>query len=280
MNKLIINADDFGLCKSVNEAIIDCFLKRNLTSATLMVNTKSSEEAIELAKKYSLPIGLHFNLVRGKSLSGISTLTDNDNNFFSRKELFKKIIKNQINPNDIQKEFIAQINFLNHENISFTHFDSDNHSHFNPLVLRVLKKYILEKNIKLRKINPLNLCNPFINLTRNVKQIYFKLICLFFWNKNFQSNNFMTSIYDLNTLKDLKKDDYLYLINTKKKNITLELMVHPYKDSNELSKIYKTNKEKNFVENCLKEYKILSNDHGLFLEKNYQLSNFNDFISS
>ena len=33
MKKIIINADDFGLSHSVNQAIIDVYLRGNLTSA-------------------------------------------------------------------------------------------------------------------------------------------------------------------------------------------------------------------------------------------------------
>ena len=54
------------------------------------------------------------------------------------------------------------------------------------------------QKIKLR-IKPLNFSNPILNLTF-FKQTYFKSIN-FFFEKNFQSNNFMTSIYDLNSLK-------------------------------------------------------------------------------
>ncbi len=280
MNKLIINADDFGLCETVNEAIIDCFLKKNLTSATLMVNMRSSSNAVELATKYNLPIGLHFNIVRGKSLAGPSTLTDADNNFFSRRELFKKILKKKINTKDIQKEFLAQFNFLQNENINFTHFDSDNHSHFNPFVINSLKEIILTKKIKLRKINPLRFCNPVLNPTRTIKQTYYKIICSLFWDKSFQSNDFITSIYDLNLKKKFTKTDYFNLIKTKNKNTTLELMVHPYKNSNELYKIYRSVNEIDFVNNCLNEYKILTDNFGLFSKTDYHLSNFNDLNSS
>lgn len=280
MNKLIINADDFGLCDSVNEAIVDCFLQKNLTSATIMVNTKSSNKALELSKKYNIPLGLHFNIVRGKSLVGRSTITDNENYFFSRKELFKKIIKNQVNPRDIQLEFLAQIKFLEDEDVNFTHFDSDNHSHFNPFIIKALRNIIISRNINVRNLNPLRFSNPLLNLNRNIKQTYHKLINLFFWDKNFQCNNYLTSIYDLNSLKKINKDDYTKLIKTNYSNIILELMVHPYKKSEELFKIYTTKKEIEFVNNCIKEYEILSNDFGLFLNQNYQLSNFKDLISS
>ena len=62
MQKLIVNADDFGLCSSVNKAIIDCHLAGNINSTTLMVNMPGSIEAVELAKQHpKLGIGLHFS---------------------------------------------------------------------------------------------------------------------------------------------------------------------------------------------------------------------------
>lgn len=279
MNKLIINADDFGLCESVNESIIDCFIQKNITSATLMVNMLSTNHALELAIKFKLPIGLHFNLVRGKSLTGVSTLTDQDKNFFSRRELFKRILKKKINPNDIRAEFLAQLNFCADKNIDFTHFDSDNHTHFNPFIIKSLEKIIISKQIKLRNLNPLKFSNPIFNLSRFFKQTYFKSINLFFWKKNFPSNNFITSIYDLDSTKKINKKSYLDLIKTNYKNITLELMVHPYKQSKELNKFYKTNKEIEFVNNCINEHAILSSEYDIFSKSNYYLSNFKDLIS-
>ena len=70
MKKLIINADDFGLTRSISEKIIDTFKVGNLSSTSLMVNTPGSEYAIDLAKNHpELGLGLHFNLTEGKALS-------------------------------------------------------------------------------------------------------------------------------------------------------------------------------------------------------------------
>ena len=53
MKKLIVNADDFGLCTSVNKAIIECHLAGNINSTTLMANMPGTEEAVELSKKHT-----------------------------------------------------------------------------------------------------------------------------------------------------------------------------------------------------------------------------------
>ena len=48
--RIIINADDFGLSRSVNQAIIDVYKKGNLTSTTLLVNMPGTEDAIQQAE--------------------------------------------------------------------------------------------------------------------------------------------------------------------------------------------------------------------------------------
>jgi len=67
--RLIVNADDFGLSRSANRAIIRAHREGILTSASLMVtNGSTSEDAVERAKENpGLGVGLHLTLVRGKS---------------------------------------------------------------------------------------------------------------------------------------------------------------------------------------------------------------------
>ena len=45
---LIINADDFGMCKSANDAVFELFETGNLLSSTIMVPCPMGEEAIKL----------------------------------------------------------------------------------------------------------------------------------------------------------------------------------------------------------------------------------------
>ncbi len=71
MEKLIINADDFGLNSSVNRAIVDLFTNGLINSATLMANMPAFDEAISLVHKYNLApkIGLHLVLTEGTPLT-------------------------------------------------------------------------------------------------------------------------------------------------------------------------------------------------------------------
>ena len=52
MNKLIITADDFGMCESVNEAILDCIKARIvLSTRSLSENSNFFSNNEELGKK-------------------------------------------------------------------------------------------------------------------------------------------------------------------------------------------------------------------------------------
>ena len=67
-HRLIVNADDFGLSSSVNEAVVRAHRDGILTSASLMVNEVGFDEAIKLAKENpKLGVGLHLTLLHGHS---------------------------------------------------------------------------------------------------------------------------------------------------------------------------------------------------------------------
>ena len=69
MKRLIINADDFGISKEVNEGIVKGFQEGIITSTTVMANMSEFEQAMKLAKKHSeLSVGVHLNIIDGKAL--------------------------------------------------------------------------------------------------------------------------------------------------------------------------------------------------------------------
>jgi hopanoid biosynthesis associated protein HpnK len=68
VRRLIVNADDFGLSRSVNEAVVRAHREGILTSASLMVNEPGFDEAVKLAKENpKLGVGLHLTLLMGHS---------------------------------------------------------------------------------------------------------------------------------------------------------------------------------------------------------------------
>ena len=60
---LIVNADDLGLEVLDTDAILACWNRGALTSATAMMWMRDSTRAAELAKAAGIPVGLHLNLI-------------------------------------------------------------------------------------------------------------------------------------------------------------------------------------------------------------------------
>jgi chitin disaccharide deacetylase len=66
---LIVNADDFGLSREVNAAVVKAHREGILTSASLMVAEAHRDEAIRLARENpELDVGLHAVVCRGRSV--------------------------------------------------------------------------------------------------------------------------------------------------------------------------------------------------------------------
>ena len=62
--QLIINADDFGISKSANLAILKAAKDGVLTSASLMANAPAFEDAISILEQLEgISIGVHLNII-------------------------------------------------------------------------------------------------------------------------------------------------------------------------------------------------------------------------
>ena len=63
MLEKIFNADDFGISKGVNAAIVKAHKEGILNSTSLMINQKYALQAVDEAKIMpALKVGLHLNL--------------------------------------------------------------------------------------------------------------------------------------------------------------------------------------------------------------------------
>ena len=83
--KLIINADDFGMCHSYNQAVFDLLENERISTSTLMPVTPSRDEAAEWCIRKSVKnVGLHTTFTsewadyRWSSLTRLPSLEDED----------------------------------------------------------------------------------------------------------------------------------------------------------------------------------------------------------
>jgi hopanoid biosynthesis associated protein HpnK len=152
MKELILNADDFGLTRGVNEGIIRAYSDGVLTSATLMANGPAFDHAVDCARANpKLGVGCHLVLVGGVSVAPpaeISSLVEMNGRLpSSLGEFAAKVTWGAIRPKDIERELHAQIGKIRAAGIEPTHLDTHKHTHAHPRVMQALAKVAAEAGI-------------------------------------------------------------------------------------------------------------------------------------
>lgn len=277
--KLIINADDFGLAPSINDAILKVWKCGNLTSATMMVNMPGTANAVVMAKENpSLPLGLHFCITEGIALSGKSALTDENGKFFNRTELLKRIFSGKIARENVKDEFILQLEKFRSSGLPLAHVDSHQHIHMNPFVFNSILPVINEHKIPLRLVYPK--LDFSLLLLRPVK--FFKQLVMNRASNRFANllssphNSGFISIHDLSVPENIGVDTYKYLLASAavKHESVIELMVHPYILGKDVLEIYSDEpKKKSFLQKCSREFEILSGSP-MFNESGFTLTTY------
>lgn len=227
-NILIINADDLGLSKGVNQAILRAHNEGYLTHASLMANTDYFDDAIAnvIPNASKLKVGLHINLTCCKALSSESCITDKNgflaNNFV--KILFLK--KSKTNLKAIETEIELQLQKLLDHNIQISHIDGHEHIHIIPSINKIVRKLAKKYNIeRIREINE-DFSTSFkynsrtANIANVVKLTLLKFLSLF--NNNKKNVEFYSI---LNTCEINSQNLFTYLESVNEK--TVEVMLHP-----------------------------------------------------
>jgi len=156
---LITNSDDFGMNKSITDAIIETHINGIITSTTLMVNMPGFDYAIKKAKEYpSLGVGIHFNLTEGKPISPLSQIPDliDEKGFFKKNTIQRKNLL--VGKRIYRQAFIelsAQLEKMISNGIVPTHFDS--HHHITGLPMAFRASIEAAKNFKISKARITNI---------------------------------------------------------------------------------------------------------------------------
>jgi len=226
-SRLIINADDLGFSKGINEAIKKAHLEGFLTHASLMANVSYFEDAIEnvIAQCPNLKIGVHLNLTCGTALYKDNILAENTgfrNHFVNL--LFK--FKSQKVLAHIEKEIEHQILTIQNKGIQISHIDGHEHVHIIPSINKIVRKLAEKYHIpRIREINE-DFGESFkYNGKTASKANYIKLFLLRFLSQ-FNSNTKKVKFYSiLNTCEINTENLFAYLENSHEKEV--EIMLHP-----------------------------------------------------
>jgi hopanoid biosynthesis associated protein HpnK len=145
VRRLIVNADDFGLTRGVNHAIVETHDRGIVTSTTLMANGPAFEDAIQRASSAArLSIGCHIVLVDGlpvlpEKTPTLSNKKARDGRFYESLSSFAvRAVSGRVRADEIEAEATAQFRKLQAAGIAVSHFDTHKHTHIFPPVLRPL----------------------------------------------------------------------------------------------------------------------------------------------
>jgi hopanoid biosynthesis associated protein HpnK len=141
--RIIINADDFGLCNGVNKAVAQAHTDGVLTSTTIMANMPAADKAVKIAKKLpTLGVGVHLNLTEGRPLSkddSIKSVLGSDGQFaYSPLVLSVLSVAGREIRKAVRAELIAQIQWVIDHGLKPTHLDSHKHIHAFPALFSIV----------------------------------------------------------------------------------------------------------------------------------------------
>jgi predicted glycoside hydrolase/deacetylase ChbG (UPF0249 family) len=151
---LIINADDFGMCHAINEAIIRCLQAGLVRSTTLMVPCLWALHAMHyLADHPEIPFGIHLTAISDPAdyrwgpilpAQKVPSLVDQSGYFFNFEGMAH--LFSQINLHHLAAEFRAQIESVFDAGLKPTHLDwhalrLQNQPDIFDLMIRLAKEY-------------------------------------------------------------------------------------------------------------------------------------------
>lgn len=112
MSKLIITADDYGMCDLVDTAIDEGIENGMITTTNVIVNMETFRNARTLRERFPhISIGIHWNLTTGHPVSAVEhipTLVDDEGKFWRVVDFKKRYSQGLINPTDVEIELEAQ----------------------------------------------------------------------------------------------------------------------------------------------------------------------------
>lgn len=255
----IFNADDFGISKGVNAAIVKAHREGILNSASLMINQKYAAEAVKLAKEMpELEMGLHVNLTNeypAASAQEIPLLVDGQGklkNGFVNLLLLSFFKPRQLRL-QVEIEMRAQIAKYLTTGLPLQHLDSHRHVHMIPQIFKTMRK--LQKEFEVPRIRVMNE-NIFNTLKYNhnkswlfdgalIKYVLLRFLC--WWNGYKNDVYFYTLMYTCKIAKEQFSG-----VKIPQGYKAVEIMIHPG-----MPEIDKQYPEDVWDENILSQYRTV-----------------------
>jgi len=145
-----ITADDWGMSRAVNEAILDLARQGVVRRVSVMANTRYVQDRLdELRAVPGIQLGIHFNLTYGMSLSNTKLNPSPKNILLSWLNPFtgKSELRAQV-----RAELTAQLKKLREVGIDVRYFDGHHHIHLVPGILDALAETLKAAGIQVVRL--------------------------------------------------------------------------------------------------------------------------------
>jgi predicted glycoside hydrolase/deacetylase ChbG (UPF0249 family) len=233
MKKLIINADDFGMSKEVNEGTKKGIEEGIITSVSLMANMPYFDDAVKFLKKYpKVSVGLHFNITEGKSLiipKEAKNLIREDDYFYHWPQLIARVAFKSIKYSEIENELKTQYNELKKTGLPITHIDSHHHVHLYPSVFKIISSFADKEKIQSLRGNYFNNWNLTLGVLKKPApaQLIVNIALLLSNLRHRKYGNLyeINRFYDINWGKDLSTKELVTILESLPEGIT-EFICH------------------------------------------------------
>jgi chitin disaccharide deacetylase len=137
-NRLILNADDFGMSHEHNIAVLQAHHAGSIDSASLMVGERGTAEAVAMARQTpTLAVGLHLALSDATPVLPqdlIPHLVRGDGRFYPNESALFRTILSIKGLQQIQAEIRAQFTAFHETGLTCDHVNTHRHSHQMPHV--------------------------------------------------------------------------------------------------------------------------------------------------
>jgi len=185
--EVIFNADDFGLCQSINAGVIESHEQGVVKSASIIVTGDAFEEAAAYAlEKKTLDIGLHLALCDGRPVCDpkeVPSLTTYGGRFYSDHKAFvKRYFSGGIRLDEVEKEFRAQLRKAQDAGLQISHLDSHQHLHALPAILKIVIRLAQENKIPVIRYPDEKDASVILNLidgrlVRTAQRVALSMVC-------------------------------------------------------------------------------------------------------
>ncbi|HEY3235338.1 MAG TPA: ChbG/HpnK family deacetylase, partial [Polyangiaceae bacterium] len=123
--RLVVRADDFGMCHAINRGITQAFRQGIVTTSSVMVPCPWFPEAVRLALELEIPVGIHSTLTcewpnfRWGPLTEGASLTESDGTLWRTVQS----AESQLVVEDATRELFAQARRAENAGLTPTYFD-------------------------------------------------------------------------------------------------------------------------------------------------------------